>query len=71
MNIFVKPKEGLKVLRPDNGRALDPAGEAVPKNTFWMRRIADGDVVEVASKAEVKAEAKPAYGKKQKDGGDE
>lgn len=71
MNIFVKPKEGLKVLRPDNGRALDPAGEAVPKSTFWMRRIADGDVVEVAGKAEAKAEVKPAYGKKQKDGGDE
>ena len=71
MNIFVKPKDGLKIKRPDTGRLLDPAGEAVPKNTFWMRRIAEGDVSEVASKVEAKAETKPAYGKKQKDGGDE
>ena len=46
MTIFIKPKNGLKILRPDNGRFLRPEGEKVPNTTFWRRRIFDGDVIE-------------------------
>jgi len=46
MKIFVKPREGMIILRPDTGRKLEASGEFVPKNTFWARRILDGDVVE-------------------------
>lgn len=66
----IKPKEGLKIKRPDNGRYLNPEGEDVPKNTFWARRLADGDVVEVGAKAPAKSEAKaaPSYEKKSSGG---
>lgn len=45
MKIFVKPKAGLKVPNPYNGRALSAEGEVVEKNTYWARRAKDGDVV--------------------------
>lgn len=49
---LLKPAPGLKVRRPGGAR-LDEAGEHVTMNAFWARRLAAGDVVEVA-------EAKPA-----------
>lgn len=56
-SIFVKPKSGVKIRRPETKALLSPEGENVPNNTFWKRRIADGDVI-VSQKI-----------KKQKDGG--
>lgn len=50
MDIFVKPKEGLKIKRPDTNRFLAPEGEDVPNSTFWQRRLTDGDVVLLAEK---------------------
>lgn len=44
MNIFIKPREKLTVLKP-NGEALNPRGETVEKNSYWIRRIKDNDVV--------------------------
>jgi uncharacterized protein DUF2635 len=44
--IFVKPKAGFKIRRPDTNSLLSEDGESVPKNTFWARRLLDGDVVE-------------------------
>ena len=42
--ITIKPaKEGVNVLKPD-GIKLKAAGEAVTRNAFWVRRLADGDV---------------------------
>lgn len=46
-SFFIKPKEGLLIRRPDNKKFLNPEGESVPKNMFWLRRIADGDVIEI------------------------
>lgn len=51
---FLKPAQGqdgaaLKVRKPD-GSPLAPEGEAVEINSYWLRRLEDGDV----------AEAKPA-----------
>ena len=44
---FVKPaRKGLVVRRPDNGRALPEDGDWVNWNSYWMRRKADGSVVE-------------------------
>lgn len=45
--VFVKPTNGMKVRFPDKPDKLLPAGGAeVPRNAFWIRRIADGSVVE-------------------------
>ena len=52
--IFVKPATPeLKVRKPVNGH-LAPAGEMVNAESYWLRRIADGDVVSVASAEEPK-----------------
>ena len=49
--IFVKPATPeLKVRKPVNGH-LAPAGEMVNAESYWLRRIADGDVVSVVSVA--------------------
>ena len=41
--VFATPTEGVLV-RHENGKALDPAGEAVDRNSYWLRRERDGDV---------------------------
>lgn len=41
----VKPKPGLKVLRPEELRPLNPEGEDVPRTSYWLRRLAAGEVV--------------------------
>jgi hypothetical protein len=46
----LQPAEGAKVRHPD-GRPLAPAGELVTMTSYWLRRIAAGDVVEVADAA--------------------
>lgn len=42
--MFVKPKNGLSVRCPVRGEALPEVGAEVPDNTFWRRRLKDGDV---------------------------
>ena len=42
--MFVKPKDGLKVRDPVTMRHIPDAGMEVPETSFWMRRLADGDV---------------------------
>ncbi|EKP1130406.1 TPA: DUF2635 domain-containing protein [Klebsiella michiganensis] len=42
--MFVKPKDGLSVRCPVRGEALPKEGAEVPDNTFWRRRMKDGDV---------------------------
>ena len=44
--MFVKPAEGLAIRDPDLMDLLPPAGRQVPDSGYWMRRLADGDVVE-------------------------
>ena len=41
--VFATPKEGVLV-RHENGKPLDPAGESVDRTSFWLRRERDGDV---------------------------
>ncbi|HGY5200608.1 TPA: DUF2635 domain-containing protein [Raoultella ornithinolytica] len=48
--MFVKPKDGLSVRCPVRGEALPTEGAEVPDNTFWRRRLKDGDVSLVLEK---------------------
>jgi thiamine kinase-like enzyme len=52
--IYVTPKPGLRVRRED-GQLLDAKGEQVERNTYWLRRIKDGDVLTAQQKAKSKA----------------
>lgn len=55
--IFVKPaKPGLKVRKLVNGY-LAEGGELVNAEGYWLRRIADGDVVGATQPAETPAPA--------------
>ena len=57
--IFVKPAPGMKQRMPENPRELLPAeGAEVERNAFWLRRLADGDVVEASPVTAVKTISK-------------
>jgi hypothetical protein len=51
--MFVKPAPAghdlpgthLRVLDPDTGQILPLEGLDVPATTYWLRRLADGDVI--------------------------
>lgn len=50
--MFVKPKEGLPypVLDPVTKVPLPPEGKEITSNKrWWLRRIAEGDVVEMTA----------------------
>lgn len=42
--MFVKPRKGVKVRDPESKRHLPEEGAEVPENSYWMRRLLDGDV---------------------------
>ena len=42
--MYVKPAEGREVRDPVTQHALPPEGREVPSDTFWLRRLRDGDV---------------------------
>jgi len=42
--IFVKPVEGRRVKDPRTRELLRDLGAWVPKDSYWTRRIKDGDV---------------------------
>jgi hypothetical protein len=45
--LHLQPVTGRVIRHPD-GHPLALAGELVPPTTYWLRRLACGDVVEVA-----------------------
>lgn len=49
--MHVKPKSGAQVPDPELGGYLPPEGREVEATIYWLRRIKDGDVVEVAQKS--------------------
>lgn len=59
MELNLKPAPGLVIKKPD-GSKLAAEGEKVPRTSFWLKRLADGDVIEVkpAAKATKKPQAK-------------
>lgn len=42
----LKPRKGVLVRKPD-GLHLAEKGEVVPRNAYWLRRLREGDVIEV------------------------
>ena len=61
--IFIKPAApGLKVRKPVNGH-LAAEGEEVNAESYWLRRIADGDVVEAERPADAAAPQAAKAGK--------
>ena len=51
-NAWLKPKKDTKVRDPRTGEHLPAKGAMKPLNTYWRRRLRDGDVeqTEVATK---------------------
>ncbi len=45
----IKPADGKAIRDPFTLKLLAPEGEEKPRNSFWIRRLAAGDVVEVGS----------------------
>lgn len=45
--LYVKPAEGRAVRDPERDNELvPPEGKFVPRSIYWLRRLAQGDVVE-------------------------
>lgn len=55
---FIKPAPGLVVRQPHNGQPLPAEGAEVGWSGYWVRRLAEGSIVESA--APKKTKAKPA-----------
>lgn len=49
--MFVKPEEARRVIDPTTYRVLPPEGGEVSENTYWLRRVACGDVERVSEEA--------------------
>ena len=56
MDIKVKPKQGVMVRDPETREPLKAEGEMKPRDTYWLRRIKDGDVIEVKTQRNQKKE---------------
>ena len=56
--IKVKPAEGRLVRDPVTRAELPAKGKTVPRNAYWLRRLADEDVVEVSAAPAAKSEKK-------------
>lgn len=59
--IFLKPAPG-KVVRKPVGGHLPEQGEWVNQESYWLRRLSDGDVVEADGPAEDAPAAAPKSG---------
>ena len=53
--IMVIPRKGLRVKHPDTRRDIAAEGELVEENTYWKRRVLEGDVtIEKKNKSQKK-----------------
>lgn len=68
--IFVKPKDGKRVIDPVTGRALSPEGAHVEKTSYWMRRLAGGEVLLAEQKQNPTTVVKPKVETKKEKGGE-
>lgn len=51
MDMTIKPAQSDLIVRdPTTGKPLQAAGEPKPRNSYWLRRLRDGDVVVVNDK---------------------
>ena len=44
---FIRPAPGLQIADPQTGDYLPEGGSLMPRSGFWLRRLKDGDVIEV------------------------
>ena len=49
--IFIKPANGAKVRDPVTKQHLKAEGERKPRSSYWLRRIASGEVIQAAQPA--------------------
>ncbi|EKO3919753.1 DUF2635 domain-containing protein [Vibrio metschnikovii] len=56
--MILKPSNKEIPVRNPEGGFLSDEGEKVKRNSYWLRRIADGDVVEVKATADAPAKTK-------------
>ena len=60
MNVLkVKPKEGLLVPYPRERRFLPAEGAEVQKSSYWLKRLKDGDIIEIKEKEEAQVQSPP------------
>lgn len=58
-DLFIKPaRDGLIVRDPQTRTPLAAAGESKPRTSYWLRRLAEGDVVETKPASATKTAAK-------------
>lgn len=50
---FLKPADGLKVYDPEAHAHLPVEGRRVAATAYWLRRLRDGDVIEVPTTNEL------------------
>lgn len=50
----IKPSSTTPVLDPVTFQSLKKSGEEKPRNEYWLRRLADGSVVEVSAQSKEK-----------------
>lgn len=48
----IKPKKGVTVKDPKTLEPLKATGESKPRNTYWLRRVNDGDCTVVDTSTE-------------------
>lgn len=61
MRVRVVPSPGLLVRDPETNRHLPPEGaDVLADSTYWLRRIADGDVSLAPTSVTTKARSKRA-----------
>lgn len=49
--LHLKPAPGLRIRFPGDAiRQLAAGGELVPVSPYWLRRLKDGDVIEIVAK---------------------
>lgn len=54
----------VRVPMPEGGGHLPAEGMEVPASTYWLRRLADGDVAEVGAAPAAAETVAPSGGKK-------
>jgi hypothetical protein len=56
--VVLKPTPGLSVRDPQTARPLHADGEPKELNSYWLRRLREGDVIRVEEKAASKTPTK-------------
>lgn len=55
----IKPaNKDVMVRDPESMKPLKTEGETKPRTTYWLRRIADGDVIDIEVEEQQKADQK-------------